>query len=79
VIHDDVILKDLAILSKGKVKLEEETHLQNVKPITTGGFKEYETSRFSKSMKRVVLVARTKTRTIRTTVTIRTTSTSVSS
>lgn len=46
VVHDDVILKDLAILSKGKVKLEEETHLQNVKPITTGGFKEYETSRF---------------------------------
>jgi hypothetical protein len=51
IVHDDVILKDLAYLSKGRIQLEEETHLQNVKPINAGGFKEYDTMRFSKNNK----------------------------
>lgn len=51
IVHDDVILKDLSFLSKGKIRLEGETHLQAVKPITTGGFKEYDTVRFGKNNK----------------------------
>ncbi len=51
IVHDDVILKDLAYLSKGQIKLEGETHLQTVKPIAAGGFKEYDTVRFGKNNK----------------------------
>lgn len=49
VVHDDVILKDLAALSKGNIRLEHVTQLQAVKPLTTGGFKEYDVDRFSKN------------------------------
>lgn len=49
IVHDDVILKDLVSLSKGAITLSsEETHLQVVKPIAQGGFKEYEVDRFGK-------------------------------
>ncbi len=51
IVHDDVILSDLNTLSKGKIRLEGETHLQHVKPITAGGFKEYESNRFGKNNK----------------------------
>lgn len=49
VVHDDVILKDLNYLSKGKINLQNVTQLQAVKPLTTGGFKEYEVERFGKN------------------------------
>jgi Domain of unknown function (DUF4290) len=49
VVHDDVILKDLNTLSKGKINLEDVTQLQAVKPLTVGGFKDYDTDRFSKN------------------------------
>lgn len=48
IVHDDVILKDLTNLAKGKIKLGDVTQLQAVKPLSTGGFKEYETERFGK-------------------------------
>lgn len=51
IIHDDVILKDLLKLSKGRISLENEIHLQSVKPIVAGGFKDYDMSKFSKSSK----------------------------
>lgn len=49
IVHDDIILKDLSGLSKDKIKLEDVTQLQNVKPLTSGGFKEYDVERFSKN------------------------------
>jgi hypothetical protein len=49
IVHDDVILKDLNFMSKGKIKLEDVTQLQAVKPLTTGGFKEYDVERFGKN------------------------------
>jgi hypothetical protein len=51
IVHDDVILKDLTMLSKGAILLEHITQLQTVKPLTAGGFKEYETERFGKKNK----------------------------
>ena len=51
IVHDDVILKDLGMLSKGSIRLENVTQLQTVKPLTAGGFKEYETERFGKKNK----------------------------
>jgi Domain of unknown function (DUF4290) len=48
VVHDDVILKDLTSMSKGSIKLEDVTQLQAVKPLTTGGFKDYDSDRFGK-------------------------------
>lgn len=49
IVHDDVILKDLTSLAKGKIQMEEVTQLQVVKPLTAGGFKEYETERFGQN------------------------------
>ena len=49
VVHDDVIRKDLHSMSAGKLRLDEMTQLQIVKPLTAGGFKEYETERFGKN------------------------------
>jgi len=49
IVHDDVILKDLNMLSKGKIQLGDVTQLQDVKPLANGGFKEYETERFGKN------------------------------
>jgi hypothetical protein len=49
IVHDDVILKDLNSLSRGSIKLENATQLQTVRPITTGGFKEYDVERFGKN------------------------------
>jgi hypothetical protein len=51
IVHDDVILKDLGMLSNGRIRLENVTQLQTVKPLTAGGFKEYETERFGKKNK----------------------------
>lgn len=51
VVHDDVILKDLRELSEDRIKLDQETHLQNVKPITAGGFREYDITRIGKGGK----------------------------
>lgn len=49
IVHDDVILKDLNNISKGKVKLVDVTELQAVKPLSVGGFKEYEVDRYAKN------------------------------
>jgi hypothetical protein len=49
IVHDDVILKDLQSMSKGKVSLDDVTQLQAVKPLTTGGFKEYDVERSGKN------------------------------
>lgn len=51
IVHDDVILKDLDTLSNGRIRLGNVTQLQAVKPLTAGGFKEYETERFGRNNK----------------------------